>query len=80
MRIMLERRTAIWRSDISSGVMSPTRPGSLHPEQFIYYLDMSLDIGVVSAVHLANHLCLYLYLYLPMYLYMYLYLYLYMYM
>ena len=36
MRIMLEGRTAIYRSDISSGVMSPTRPGSLHPEQLIY--------------------------------------------
>ena len=35
MRIMLEGRTAINRSDISSGVMSPTRPGSLHPEQLI---------------------------------------------
>ena len=38
MRIMLEGRTAINRSDISSGVMSPTRPGSLHPEQLIYYM------------------------------------------
>ena len=79
MGIMLEGRTAINRADLSSGVMSPTRPGSLHPKQLIYYLDMSLDIGVVSAVPLANHLCLYLYLYLPMYLYKYVYLYLYMY-
>ena len=79
MRIILEGRTAINRSDLSSGVMSPTRPGSLHPEQLIYYLDMCLDIGVVWAVHLANHLCLSLYLYLPMYLYKYVYLYLYMY-
>ena len=38
MRIMLEGRTAIDRSDLSSGVMSPTRPGSLHPEQLIYYI------------------------------------------
>ena len=36
--LMLEGRTAINRSDLSSGVMSPTRPGSLHPEQLIYYL------------------------------------------
>ena len=35
----MEGRTAINRSDISSGVMSPTRPGSLHPEQLIYYPD-----------------------------------------
>ena len=38
MRLMLEGRTAFNRSDISSGVMSPTRPGSLHPEQLIYYM------------------------------------------
>ena len=75
----MEGRIAINRSDISSGVLIPTRPGSLYPEQIIYYLDMCLDIGVVSAVNLANHLCLYLYLYLPMYLYKYVYLYLYMY-
>ena len=37
-RIMLEGRTAKKRSEITSGVMSPTRPGSLHPEQLIYYM------------------------------------------
>ena len=35
MRIMLEGRTAINRADVVSMVMSPTRPGSLHPEQLI---------------------------------------------
>ena len=35
MKIMLEGRTAINRSDLSSGVMRPTRPGSVHPEQLI---------------------------------------------
>ena len=44
---MWEGRTAIDRSDIPSGVMSPTRPGPLHPEQLIYYLDTSHVMMVI---------------------------------
>ena len=47
---MLEGRTDIDRSDLSSGVMSPTRPGSLHPEQLIYYLDTSHVMMVIMII------------------------------
>ena len=49
-RIMLEGRTAINRSDISSGVMSPKRPGPLHQEQIIYYLDTPHVMMVIMII------------------------------
>ena len=46
----MEGRIAIHRSDMSSGVMSPTRPGSLHPEQLIYCLDTSHEMMVIMII------------------------------
>ena len=50
MKIMLEGRTAINRSDTSSVVMSPTSPGSLHPDQLIQYLDTSHMMMVIMII------------------------------